>query len=104
MKESNKIKWSKLIELHPNSGLSIVDFCKQHNISTSTFYKYRLALRKSKNNQPSTSQFIQATLSAEPHTLIEDNQFKITCNNIHFLLSRSVDPTWFANVLKGLTS
>ena len=42
MKHKQKIAhWQAVFSQQSKSGVSIVDFCKQHKISTSTFYLWR---------------------------------------------------------------
>lgn len=38
------LNWKRLILSHPNSLLEVPQFCKKHNISKSSFYKWRREL------------------------------------------------------------
>ena len=44
MSEQNKNKWTKIIEDQKQSGLSIVQYCKDHDLNEKTFYRYRTLL------------------------------------------------------------
>ena len=48
-------QWQTLINQHRNSGFSIEQFCQQHKLAHSSFYKWRKRLAE------------QATLTQEPY-------------------------------------
>lgn len=39
-------RWSRLIQRHQQSDLTIADFCDQHGVSTASFYQWRRKIRK----------------------------------------------------------
>ena len=41
MNSSNRKKWLNIIERHEASGLNITQFCRQQQINSKTFYRYR---------------------------------------------------------------
>ena len=41
MNSSNRKKWLNIIEKHEASGLNITQFCRQQQINSKTFYRYR---------------------------------------------------------------
>ena len=53
-------QWRELFALQRQSTLSIVDFCEQHQIATTTFYNRRSVIEK----QSATS-FIRATVETQ---------------------------------------
>ncbi|WP_157757219.1 IS66 family insertion sequence element accessory protein TnpA [Pseudoalteromonas piscicida] len=53
-------QWFTLIEQQALSGLSITDFCQQHNLSTKSFYYHRAKHHKKKAPQKSQSSFVAA--------------------------------------------
>lgn len=38
-------RWSRLIQLHEKSDLTIARFCDQHGVSTASFYQWRRKIR-----------------------------------------------------------
>ncbi|ALO36452.1 hypothetical protein CMT41_18160 [Colwellia sp. MT41] len=45
MKKRQKTNhWQNIFEQHKNSGLSIMKFCRDNNVNTSTFYAWRKRL------------------------------------------------------------
>ncbi|MCL1127732.1 IS66 family insertion sequence element accessory protein TnpA [Shewanella surugensis] len=57
-------EWIELIAQQSESGLTIGDFCRQHKVSTSTFY----ARKANKPKQQAGSPFVQASLAASSET------------------------------------
>ena len=47
-KYRKKHEWAAVFEEQQRSGLSIIEFCKQHAISTTNFYKVRAGIRRVK--------------------------------------------------------
>ena len=45
--------WQSLIELQPQSGLTIAAFCDAHDISTAAFYQWRRKLAEQSLDSPS---------------------------------------------------
>ena len=51
--------WQTLINKQPNSGLSIRQFCEQHQITQSNFYYWRKRLSDVSEEQPSESAWLE---------------------------------------------
>ncbi|WP_425606900.1 IS66 family insertion sequence element accessory protein TnpA [Pseudoalteromonas piscicida] len=69
-------QWLQLIEQQELSGLSVSDFCTQHNLSTKYFYNRRSKLR---NKKPPESSFIAAKLD----NAVAENFFGILKTEIY---------------------
>lgn len=39
-------RWQSLLDLQPRSGLTVVQFCDSHGVSTASFYQWRRRLRE----------------------------------------------------------
>ncbi|WP_462155787.1 IS66 family insertion sequence element accessory protein TnpA [Pseudoalteromonas piscicida] len=92
-------QWLKLIEQQELSGLSVTDFCTQHNLSTKSFYNRRSKLRTKK---PPESSFIAAKPAAsESVPLPELLQLKHGQNTV--LLPSNTDALWLAALLRALS-
>ena len=65
----NQEQWQVIIEKQQTSGLTIIDYCREHQLSTSSFY----AVRKKLESTPSN--FIRAKVTQveliAPHQPIE---------------------------------
>ncbi|WP_158965469.1 hypothetical protein [Paraglaciecola sp. L3A3] len=48
MKHRTLDEWRELISQQQSSGLAIIDFCREHRLSTSSFYKFRGQLYQSR--------------------------------------------------------
>ncbi|WP_046007360.1 IS66 family insertion sequence element accessory protein TnpA, partial [Pseudoalteromonas rubra] len=88
-----------LIEQQELSGLSVSDFCSQHNLSTKSFYNRRSKLR---NKKSSESSFIAAKPAAsESVSLPELLQLKYAQSTV--LLPSNTDALWLATLLRALS-
>ncbi|MEM0926912.1 MAG: transposase [Planctomycetota bacterium] len=47
------VRWSRLIDLHAQSDLTIADFCDSHGVSTASFYQWRRRIRDRNQMQQS---------------------------------------------------
>ncbi|MEM6472103.1 MAG: transposase [Planctomycetota bacterium] len=45
------VRWSRLIDLHAQSDLTIADFCDSHAVSTASFYQWRRRIRERTDTQ-----------------------------------------------------
>jgi len=62
-------QWQALINQHRNSGLSIEQFCRQHKLARSCFYKWRKRLAE----QATSTQEAYQSAVAKPSTAQETN-------------------------------
>jgi putative transposase len=99
LKHKTAEQWLQLIEQQELSGLSVSDFCTQHNLSTKSFYNRRSKLR---NKKPPQSPFIAAKPAAsEPASLPELLQLKHGQSTV--LLPSTTDIQWLAALLRALS-
>ena len=47
-----RLRWQSLIELQPQSGLTIAEFCEAHDVSTASFYQWRRKLAQAPADSP----------------------------------------------------
>ena len=88
--------WKQLIELQADSGLSIVAFCKQKNLPSSNFYKYRNRLSQSE----SLGDFVKAErINIKPST---PNQVILAFGDIQLMVNDKCDTRWLAQLMKEL--
>ncbi|MBD1584896.1 IS66 family insertion sequence element accessory protein TnpA [Pseudoalteromonas sp. S16_S37] len=92
-------QWLQLIEQQELSGLSIADFCQQHNLSTKSFYNRRSKLC---NKKPAQSAFVVARpVAFESVSLPELLQLKHGQSTL--LLPSTTDAHWLAALLRALS-
>lgn len=86
MSEENKKKWIKIIEDQKQSGLSILQYCKKHEFSDKTFYRYRKLLGLS-----TTQRFKAVTVEPQSKKMIQfyldDIPIKMDTNDFFYLIS-----------------
>ena len=90
-------EWQQLIEQQQNSELSIVAFCKENQLPTSNFYKYRARLQ----GQKPEPKFIKANSMIKPtvHSTIT-----LTFGQAQLTLPLDCEPQWLASLIKALQS
>ena len=92
-------QWRQLIEQQKFSGLSVSDFCTQHNLNAKYFY-----YRRSKHRKPAPPQspFIAAKpASPESASPLELLQLKHGPSTL--LLPSTTDAQWLAALLRALS-
>jgi len=102
-KYRKKHEWAQVFKEQQQSGLSIIEFCKQHAISTTNFYKVRAnMIRKA----PCNTAFIKATLpqSDDEHSasLASIQTIKLTTKHVELSLPSHCSSEFIVNILKGL--
>jgi len=98
MKQKTQQAWQELIKLQLGSDLSILDFCKKQEISTSCFYKHK-AIKKAKSGTQSNA-FIK--VEAPQQTTAKREPIKLQHGRTRIHLPTSVQPIWLANFVKAL--
>ncbi len=59
-------RWSRLIQLHERSDLTVADFCDLHEVSTASFYAWR---RKMRNQLDQQGEFLAVQVNQSPQRL-----------------------------------
>ena len=91
--------WQSFIKQQKQSPLTITEFCEQHKISVSCFYKHKAGLKRSEEKDPS---FIKvkppkANLSSPTHHAI-----KVQHGKTRLHLPSQLSPQWLAEFIKAL--
>ena len=86
--------WTKLIEQQAQSDLSILAFCRQHQIPTSNFYKNRHKIEHV--NQASV--FVKAKVTTKPG----EATIHLAFGDTRLTLPQHCEPTWLAELIKAL--
>lgn len=95
MRHKTQDEWAALITEQQSSDLTIVDFCKEHGLATSSFYKFRKRLQP----QGTPAKFIQAKAIGAPRNEYSVN---VSCGAVSISVPLSCEPVWLANFIKAL--
>ena len=95
-------EWQQLIEQQQRSGLSAHAFCRQHGLTSKTFYQRRRALLEATTVADSTEQFIYVQPPSMPAA------GTVTTAVLHYHDSQlhvpaSVDAQWLAQLMQALS-
>lgn len=71
--QRNFSQWQNIIETHQQSGLSITQFCKQHRLTLSNFYKWRKIITASAKDPAISASIPTVKKSRDTHNLIQLN-------------------------------
>ena len=96
-------EWRALILAQQHSELSIADFCKQHQLSTSAFYKNRADLMFDES-PPAT--FIAAKVTQSQSIEIQTAStppFVLRHQHVELSLPASTSPEFIADLMSRLT-
>ncbi|WP_435274558.1 IS66 family insertion sequence element accessory protein TnpA [Psychrobium sp. nBUS_13] len=89
-------QWQDIINLHQSSGLSVSDFCRDNNISTTAFYATKKKLTEE------TSSFVKACVTQPLKINTEIAPIVLTVGLAKVCLPQSTSPMYLAQLLKGL--
>ena len=104
--------WSRFIEERASSGKTVKEFCNEHNVATSTYYKWQKAIRdmmlESSNTfgNPATAddktQFAEISVPLETGSMISetDPSVEINVDSVTIKLTNSVSPELLENLWK----
>jgi hypothetical protein len=94
----NEIQWQTLIQNQQTSGLTISDYCQQHQLPSSSFYAFKKKLGLTSNN------FVRAKVTQQIE-LIEEQQLQITLTvgKVNVCLPETTPATYLAQILRELS-
>ena len=97
-----KNEWLTVFEDQKISGLSIIDYCQQNAISTTTFYSARTKFLSKTVIQKSS--FIKATVTTKTEQVVLSQQVPIRVKTAHAEVELPVNchSQFIVDILKGL--
>ena len=101
-------QWKTIFEDQEHSGLSIPEYCRQHQINATTFYNRRAKLAFNRQRPTATpveaKQASTGFIQIKPAITLEQPQALITLNThqAQLQLPTSVSPQWVGQVLREL--
>ena len=99
-------EWRHIVEIQQTSGLSIKQFCQQHNLSEQSFYKAKARLKaRDKLNEADSTASVQNEFIAiqSVSTIAQSNAaIKVTTEAATISLPITISPQWLAHLLKEI--
>ena len=89
-------QWKTIIEDQQTSGLTIIDYCQQQQLSTSSFYALKKKLSLSSGN------FVRAKITQQVEIVEEQAVITITMGKVNVSLPASTSVTYLSLLLREL--
>ncbi len=89
-------QWQTIFEDQQTSGLTILDYCQQKQLSTSSFYALRKKLSLSSGN------FVRAKITQQVELIEEQNVITVTVGKVNVSLPASTSVTYLSLLLREL--
>lgn len=87
-------QWRNIIEDQQASGLTIIDYCQQHQLSTTSFYAVRKKLGFS------TSNFVRAKITQKVEVIEEQPSITLTVGKANVSLPTTTSATYLSQLLR----
>ncbi len=102
-KKRSMAQWQMLIQQQKSSGSSIADFCQQHGLTKSIFYKYKKAQCGTSALAVDDNPFIKVNKHSAPKLPSSDSFCLLQFHQCYLTLPSAVEPTWVAQLIKALS-
>ena len=89
-------QWQTIIEDQQASGLTIIDYCQQQKLATSSFYAFRNKLSLSSDN------FVHAKITQQVEFVEKRAAITITFGNANVSLPASTPVTYLSQLLREI--
>lgn len=93
----NETQWQILIQNQQTSGLTISNYCQQHQLSTSSFYAFKKKLGLTSNS------FVRAKVIQQIEFLEEQPSITLTVGKANVSLPATTSATYLAQILRELS-
>jgi hypothetical protein len=87
-------QWQAIIEDQQTSGLTIIDYCQQHQLSTTSFYAVRKKLGLSSGN------FVRAKITKQIEVVEEQSAIVVRVGKAHVTLPSATSATYLSQLLR----
>jgi hypothetical protein len=92
----NQDQWQTIIEDQQTSGLTILDYCQQQQLSTSSFYAVRKKISLSSGN------FVRAKITQQVELIEEQTFITVSVGKANVSLPASTSVTYLSLLLREL--
>ncbi|PSU41186.1 IS66 family insertion sequence hypothetical protein [Photobacterium frigidiphilum] len=93
----NETQWQTLIQNQQTSGLTISNYCQQHQLPTSSFYAFKKKLGLTSNS------FVRAKVIQQIEFLEEQPSITLTVGKANVSLPATTSATYLAQILRELS-
>ncbi|MCL1049479.1 IS66 family insertion sequence element accessory protein TnpB [Shewanella abyssi] len=104
MAKRSHADWTNLIQQQPGSGLTITDYCRQHKLSTSTFYarKTNITTTPQKKGTPFVKAVVPATTPVITQAVTSQQTICLQHQTGLWTFPSSLPPSYLLEFIKGL--
>jgi putative transposase len=92
----SQAQWKTLIEQQQTSGLTIIDYCREHQLSTSNFYAIRKKLGITSSN------FVRAKVTQQVELIAQQQSIELFLGQVKLTFPSSTCATYLGQVLREL--
>jgi len=92
----SQAQWQTIIETQQTSGLTIADFCREHQLSTTTFYAVRKKLGLTSGN------FVRARVTQQIELVAQQPSIELTVGQATVKLPGTTSASYLGQVLREL--
>ena len=89
-------QWQTLIDDQQTSGLTIIDYCQQQQLSTSSFYAIKKKLGMTSGN------FVRAKITQQVELIEEKALITLSIGKVNISLPSTTSPTYLSQLLRAL--
>ena len=89
-------QWRTLITEQQASGLTIIDYCRKHQLSTSSFYVFRKKLGIN------SSSFVRTQVTQQVELVTQQSLIELTLGKATLKLPSNTSATYLGQVLRAL--
>ena len=91
-------QWQTIIDDQQTSGLTIIDYCQQQQLSTSSFYAVKKKLGLTSGN------FVRAKITQQEEILEAQGSITLTVGNANVCFPSTTSATYLSQLLRALVS
>ncbi len=89
-------QWRTIITEQQASGLTIIDYCRKHQLATSSFYVFRKKLGIT------SSSFVRTQVTQQVELITQQTPIELTLGKATLRLPSSTSATYLGQVLRAL--
>lgn len=92
----SQTQWQVIIKAQQSSGLTVLDYCQKHQLSTSSFY----AVKKKMGISPSN--FVRAKITQQVEFVEDKSLITVTIGKVSVSLPSNTSATYLSQLLREL--
>lgn len=92
----NPAQWQTIFNEQKTSGLTVIDYCRKHQLSTSSFYLFRKKLGLS------TSNFVRTKITQQVEVIAHQHPIELSFAQATLTFPSGTSATYLGQVLRAL--